>query len=69
MIGCGIWGEDHLKAYSGRPAERVNEICDADPARVPPAAEPLMTADDGLRNTEAFRALHQSAASGQPGRL
>ena len=28
LIGCGIWGENHLKAYAGHPQARIAGICD-----------------------------------------
>ena len=39
IIGCGIWGENHLKAYSGYPGVQVNGICDANPACLAQRAE------------------------------
>jgi len=30
VIGCGIWGENHLKAYSDHPAAELVGICDLD---------------------------------------
>jgi predicted dehydrogenase len=31
VIGCGVWGETHLKALSSHPAARLAGICDVDP--------------------------------------
>ena len=32
VIGCGIWGENHLKAYASHPGVELVAICDLDEA-------------------------------------